>query len=47
MVVNPTVDGNTKTQNHLKIFLKTKKIQPTENQKNNKKRILTKSGARF
>jgi len=32
-MVNPDVDGYTKTQNHLKCFENLKKQQPTENQK--------------
>jgi len=35
-MVNPDVDGYTKTLNHLNIFRKPRKQQPTENQKNTK-----------
>jgi len=37
MIVNPDMDGHTKTHNNLKIFQTTQKTLPTENQKNSKK----------
>jgi len=33
MIVNPDVDGYTKTKNNLNIFWKNKKTQPTENKR--------------
>jgi len=39
MMVNPGVDGYTKTLNHWKIIRQTQKQQPNENQNNTKTEI--------